>query len=226
MADYFNANASKSYDEKNRGLAPISDNMHFLARLILKSASANARILCVGVGTGAEILSLASEYPEFTFLGVDPSESMLEVCKERMQEAGIADRCTFIHGYVQDVPTAESFDAVLAILVGHFVAREDRLSFYQTMYERLNIGGYFINTELSFDLESLEFPSMLEQWEKVQMIMGATPESITSLPRALKEMLTVLPPSEVENIMRSAGFTLPVRFFQAFMMMGWYAKKA
>ncbi len=225
MADFFNTNASKSYDEKNRALAPIADNMHFLIRLILKDVPENSRILCVGVGTGAEIFSLAKEYPEYTFVGVDPSEAMLEVCRARVAEAGIADRCEFIHGYIHDVPAEASFDAVLSILVGHFIKKEERLSFYQNVHQRLKTGGYFINTEISFDLESPEFPLMMKEWEKVQTLMGATPESIASLPRAFKEVLTVLPSSEVEDIIRDGGFKLPVHFFQSFMISGWFAKK-
>ncbi|MBK9038033.1 MAG: hypothetical protein IPL83_02540 [Bdellovibrionales bacterium] len=52
VIDHF-TEAAKVYDEKNRQLAPIADNMHFLIRLVLKSAPAKARVLCVGVGTGA-----------------------------------------------------------------------------------------------------------------------------------------------------------------------------
>ena len=52
--------------------------MHFLIGLVLKELPTDARILCVGVGTGAEIFSLAEEYPEWTFVGVDPSADMLE----------------------------------------------------------------------------------------------------------------------------------------------------
>jgi len=225
MADFFNAPASKSYDEKNLALAPIADNMHFLIRLILKDLPPQSRILCVGVGTGAEILSLSKTYPEFSFVGVDPSAAMLEVCKERVEKEGIAERCTFIHGYVADVPKDMGFDAVLSILVGHFVKKEDRPDFYENIYRRLKDGGYFIDTEISFDLDSQGFTSMVTQWEKVQTLMGATPESVASLPKVLKEMLTVLPHAEVEDLMRASGFSLPIRFFQSFMIAGWYAKK-
>lgn len=225
MTDYFNANASRSYDEKNRALSPIADNMHFLIRLILKDLPADSRILCVGVGTGAEILSLAKEYPGFTFVGVDPSAAMLEVCQERMEKEGIANRYESLHGYVQDLPADQTFDAVLSILVGHFVKKEERLRFYQHIHRRLKDGGYFINTEISYDLDAPDFPSMLKQWEKVQTLMGATPESIASLPKVLRDVLTVLPPSETEGIMKAGGFALPIRFFRSFMIRGWYARK-
>jgi tRNA (cmo5U34)-methyltransferase len=220
VIDHF-TEAAKTYDEKNRQLAPIVDNMHFLIRLILRDAPIQARVLCVGVGTGAEILSLAKAFPEWTFVGVDPSIGMLNVCSERLKSAGALNRCELIHGYVHDVPSGENFDVVLSILVAHFVKREDRLSFYQAMCNRLCTNGILINSEISYDLNSPEFPSMLENWKTVQSMMGATPESLANLSQVLREMLSVISPIETENLLRQSGINLPVRFFQAFMISGW-----
>jgi tRNA (cmo5U34)-methyltransferase len=225
MTQFFNKDASKTYDEKNRRLAAISDNMHFLIRLILQDLPARAQILCVGVGTGAEILSLSKVFPEWSFVGVDPSASMLEVCRERLTNEDVIDSCQLITGYVQDIPSTEKFDAVLSVLVGHFVKRDERLAFYQNISKRTRAGGYAINTEISFDLNSPEFPSMLENWKKIQALMGGTPESLASLPTQLRDMLTVLPPMEIEALLKQSGFAKPVRFYQAFMISGWYSKK-
>ncbi|MBN47756.1 MULTISPECIES: class I SAM-dependent methyltransferase [unclassified Methylophaga] len=224
VIDHF-TNGAMVYDERNRQLAPIADNMHFLIRLILKNAPEQARILCVGVGTGAEIISLSKSFPHWTFVGVDPSIGMLDVCRERLIEAGVRDRCELIHGYVDDVPEGDSFDAVLSILVAHFVKHEDRLNFYQAMYSRLRTNGMLISTEISFDLDSAEFPFMLKNWEAVQSMMGATPESLANLPMQLREMLSVISPAETAHLLKQAGIDVPIRFFQAFMISGWYGIK-
>lgn len=224
VIDHF-TEAAKVYDEKNRQLAPIADNMHFLIRLILKNAPVRARILCVGVGTGAEILSLSKAFPEWTFVGVDPSVGMLNVCRERLEAAGVLSRCELIQGYVHDVPPGEDFDVALSVLVAHFVKREDRLNFYQAMSNRLCTGGFLINTEISYELNSLEFPLMLKNWEAVQLLMGATPESLANLSQVLREMLSVISPIETEKLLKQSGIHLPVRFFQAFMISGWYGTK-
>ena len=222
---FFNKDASLVYDERNRQLAPIADCMHFLIRLVLREFPVRAHVLCVGVGTGAEIFSLSKAFPEWTFVGVDPSAPMLDVCRERLAAAGVSDRCELIHGYVHDVPSGENFDVTLSILVAHFVQREDRLGFYKAMCDRLRPNGYLINTEISCDVTAEEFPSMLKNWEGVQAVMGATPESLTNLARQLKEMLPIISPKETENLLSQSGIHLPVRFFQAFMICGWYGKK-
>ncbi|MFS4457903.1 class I SAM-dependent methyltransferase [Bdellovibrio sp. HCB2-146] len=224
--DFFNKEAAQRYDERNSKLSRISDCLHFLTTLALKDLPAKSRILCVGVGTGAEIMTLAQTFPEWTFVGLDPSQNMLDVCQDRMKAAGFASRCEFVHGFIQDLPVNTPFDAAVSFLVAHFVKREERLSFFQNMTKHLKDHGYLVNAEISFDLDSPEFPLMLKGWEQVQSLMGATPESLATLPKQLKEMLTVLPPSETEAILRQSGINLPMRFFQAMMICGWYGKKA
>lgn len=225
MSDFFSAEASKLYDERNRKLAPISESLHFLIRLILRDSPARSRVLCVGVGTGAEILSLSKAFPQWTFVGVEPSAGMLDVCRERLSQAGVMDRCELIHGYVQDVSPDVAFDVSLSVLVGHFVKADERAAFYAAMADRLRVGGYFIDAEISFDLNSADFPTMLKGWEGVQLMMGATAESLATLPKQLREMLTVLRPEKIEDLMRHSGIRTPIRFFQALMICGWFGVK-
>lgn len=223
--DFFTEEMAQRYDERNASLAPISNAMHFLIQLVLKDLPARSRVLCVGAGTGAEILSLSTVFPQWSFVAVEPSLAMLTVCRGRVEAAGLAGRCEFVHGYIHDVPARGDFDAVLSVLVGHFVARDERVGYFRNAASHLKSGGYFVNTEISSDLDSPEFPAMLKNWEKVQSLMGATAESLTMLPKQLREMLTVLPPVEVEALLRKAGFASPVQFFRAFMICGWYGVK-
>jgi len=225
MPDFFNQEMAKRYDERNSKLAAISDYLHFLIRLVLADLPPRARILCVGVGTGAEIVSLAKVRPEWTFVGVDPSREMLEVCRARLAQEGVGERCELIHGYVQDTPEAPAFDAVLSVLVAHFIARAERRAFYANILQRLKPEGYFVSAEISADLDAAEFPAMLKNWEQVQALMGATPESLRNLDDTLRNALSVLPPSETVALWRESGFSAPVQFFQAFMISGWYARK-
>ncbi len=225
LVDFFTPEHAERYDERNRKLSPISDNLHFLTGLVLQDLPVRTRVLSVGAGTGADILPLAKAFPEWSFVAAEPSLSMLNVCRARLAAAGLQDRCEFVHGYASDVPARGEFDAVLAMLVGHFVKREERPGFFTNLADHLRPGGYLVHAEISYDLDAAEFPSMLRNWESVQSLMGATPESLAALPRLLRETLTVVPAAETEATMRKAGIALPVRFFQAFMISGWYGVK-
>lgn len=219
------SNTAASYDQKNQPLSAIATSLHFLMGLILQRAPAQARVLCVGVGTGAEILSLAQSFPEWTFAGVDPASGMLEVCRERLSQAGLLDRCKLLHGYAQDLPADEHYDVVLSILVAHFVKREERPDFYQAMWQRLRNHGFFVTAELSYDLSSDSFPYMLTNWEAIQRLMGASAESVQNLPTMLREHLTVISPADTAALLKQCGIEVPVQFYQALMISGWYGIK-
>jgi tRNA (cmo5U34)-methyltransferase len=221
-ANFFNQEMGDTYDRRNSALAPISDGLHFLLRLLLVTLPADARLLCVGVGTGAEILSLAKIYPGWSFVGIDPSDEMLAVGRHRLEQAGMLHRCELLQGYAQDAPHRE-FDAAISLLVAHFIKREDRSVFYSAIYDRLKPGGHFASAEISVDLDAPKFPEMLEDWKRIQVLMGATPESLAKLAHMMREVLSVLPPGETEALWEAAGFRKPVPFFQAFMIRGWHA---
>lgn len=222
--NFFNQEMADAYDLRNGPLKPISDNLHFLLRLVLADLPGDARVLCVGVGTGAEILALAKEYPGWSFVGVDPSEEMLAVGRHRLKQAGVLDRCELIAGYVQDAPP-DGFHAVVSLLVAHFVKREDRPAFYSAIHDRVIAGGHFVSAEISGDLQGPDFPEMLEDWKRIQTLMGATPESLAKLEVMMRDVLGVVTTTETEAMWKAAGFQKPVPFFQAFMIRGWHAAK-
>lgn len=220
----FNQAMADAYDRRNSALAPISANLHFLIGLTLTDLPDDARVLCVGVGTGAEILSLAAARPGWSFVGVDPSAEMLAVGRHRLEEAGVLDRCRLLTGYVEDV-AEDGFDAVVSLLVAHFIKREGRAAFYRAIHDRLAPGGRFVSAEICGDLDAPEAPAMLEDWKQVQARMGATPESLANLTQTMRQALGVLTPAETEALWRDAGFALPIPFFQAFMIRGWHAAR-
>lgn len=222
--NFFNQEMADAYDARNSGLKPISDSLHFLVRLVLADLPADARILCVGVGTGAEILSLAQTYPGWSFVGIDPSAEMLEVGRRRLAAAGVLERCDLMQGYVEDAPQG-GFDAVVSLLVAHFIKRDGRPGFYRAIHDRLKPGGRFVSAEISADLDAPEFPAMLEDWKQVQTLMGATPDSLAKLGGMMRDVLGVLPPAETEDLWRAAGFARPIPFFQGFMIRGWHATR-
>jgi len=73
----------------------------------------NARIIDIGTGTGAILISLLYELDDARGCGVDISKPALKLAKSNAIQAGVADRCTFeISDYLQDV--RGRFDIVVA----------------------------------------------------------------------------------------------------------------
>ncbi|RYZ73156.1 MAG: class I SAM-dependent methyltransferase [Proteobacteria bacterium] len=222
---FFTEEMAQGYDDRNQRLSAIGESLHFIIRLLAADLPPQARILCVGVGTGAEMISLAQAYPTFNFVGVDPSAGMLKVCEKRLHELALDQRCELITGYVQDISPDVGYDAVLSILVAHFVPRDERAKYYRELTCRLKPGGLLINAEISGDLDSELAPKMIHDWKKIQALMGATPESLAQLPFTLRSVLSVYSPKEIEQMLVDAGLNNLRQFFQAFMIHAWVGIK-
>jgi tRNA (cmo5U34)-methyltransferase len=111
QAVVFDEKRAATYDERAAKLAPLRDTLHLLTRLILAELPNNARILCIGVGTGLELIYLAHEFPQWQFTAVEPAPAMLEICRQKAEASGIASRCTWHEGYLDSLPVSEPFDA-------------------------------------------------------------------------------------------------------------------
>jgi tRNA (cmo5U34)-methyltransferase len=79
----FDQERASSYDKRFAKLAPMRDALHLLIHMVLAELPAHARILCVGVGTGSELLALAHAFPQWRFTAVDPAAPMLDICRQR-----------------------------------------------------------------------------------------------------------------------------------------------
>src|SRR5690625_2978917 len=83
------------YDNQSEKVAPIYDALHFLLEAVFADLPREAILLCVGVGTGAELVHLAQVFPRWQFTAVDPSGAMIKECRAKAEEMGFADRCHF-----------------------------------------------------------------------------------------------------------------------------------
>src|SRR6185437_1593975 len=101
----FDQKCASGYDRQWSKMAPLRDALHLLIGAVLSDLRADARILCIGVGTGPELIYLAERFPSSRFVAVEPSAPMLDVCRRKAEETGIAARCEFVEGYLESVPT-------------------------------------------------------------------------------------------------------------------------
>lgn len=218
-----------SYDQQWSKMAPINDALHLLTSAVLADLPPQAHILCVGAGTGAEILYLAQKFPEWRFTAVEPSTAMLDVFRRRAEEQGISSRCVFHAGYLDSLPSHGSFDAATAFLVSHFIQdRQARSAFFQSVAERLRPAGILVSSDLAGDVAAPDIQDLLDVWFRVMSGSGSlpSPEAIKNMREAYSRDVAVLPPQDVRDIITRGGFDSPVLFFQAGMIHAWYAKRS
>jgi tRNA (cmo5U34)-methyltransferase len=222
----FDQEHASSYDKRIAKVAPLFDALYLLIRLVLSELPADARILCVGVGTGSELIALAQYFPQRQFTAVEPAAPMLNICRQKAEEYGIASRCTFHEGYLDSLPASDPFDAATCIRVSQFMMQqEQRRNFFRQISARLRPNGYLVNSDFASDMSTPAYKSLLavtrQMFQYAQMPAGEIEKIIGAYGRDV----AILPPQEVEAIIASSGFDPPVLFFQTFLVHAWYARR-
>ena len=222
----FNNEWAPIYDKLNDKLSPMHNALHFLTRAILSELPSQARILCVGVGTGKELVNLAQAFPQWIFTAVEPAAPMLNVCRRRVEENGLSARCTFHEGYLNSLPPSELFDAATSFLVSQFIIeKNERRQYFHQIAERLCYGGYLIASDFAADMSVVNEKAIFEVLLRMLQISDWPNEEIDKLRNSYGRNISVLPQKEVEEIIISGGFDTPVLFLRTLLIHGWFAKR-
>lgn len=215
-----------TYDQQWTRMAPITNGLYFLVESILQELPSNARILCVGVGTGRELIHMARRFPGWQFTAVEPSGAMLNVCRQSAENEGISSRCQFHEGYVDSLPMDQLHDAATCFLVSQFMVDSTaRSQFFRQIAGRLGPDGILVNADLSSATASIDYDAILEVWQRIMSGANVSPDDLKRIKAAYGKDVAVLPPAEVASIIEEGGFDTPVQFFQAALVHAWFARR-
>lgn len=93
---------------------PDSETLIEVCLKELKNTNENLRVLDLGTGTGCLLLTLLSELPNATGLGVDISKAAIEVAQENAQRLGLSERAEFkVSNWAYDIDSEELFDIII-----------------------------------------------------------------------------------------------------------------
>lgn len=216
-----------SYDERWARTAPIRNALHFMLEAVFAELPAEARILCVGVGTGDEMFHLARRLPGWTFVAVEPSGAMLDVCRGKAEREGLSSRCRFHEGYLDTLSTGEKFDGATCFLVSQFILEENaRADFFRAIAGRLQPGGLLASSDLASEVGSEEYDALLRTWFNMMRAAGIPAAGLEQMRAAYAKDVAILPPARVASIIQSAGFETPVQFYQSGLIHAWFSRRA
>jgi len=219
----FDTKRASTQDNRLTKLAPMREALHLFIRMVLSELPAKASILCVGAGTGPELIYLAQAFPHMQFTVVEPAAPMLDVCRQRAEETGIISRCTFHDVYLDSLPECSAFDAATSILVSQFFMQSnERSNFFKQIASRLTPGGLLINADLASDMSSPTYSKLFDVWLRTMKFAEIPVEEASKLGRDV----AVIPAQEIESIIISGGFDKPVLFFQSLLIHAWHSKLA
>jgi tRNA (cmo5U34)-methyltransferase len=218
---------ASSYDERWAKTAPIRDALLYLLAAVFAELPADARILCIGVGTGEEIDNLAKKFPRWTFTAVEPSGAMLDVCRDKAEKGGFVSRCYFHEGYLESLPMQDAFDAATCFLVSQFILeREARTDFFRAIALRLRPGGILASSDLASDVRSSEYAALLKSWLNMMLGAGIPAAGLEQMSAAYARDVAILPPAQVASLIKSGGFDSAVMFYQAGLIHAWFSTRA
>lgn len=223
----FGEEQAAAYDAKFAALDPIKAGLHLVTRFAFGDLPTDARILCVGAGTGAEVLYLAAAFPGWSFTAVDPSAPMLALCRKRLEAAGALDRCALHVGRLDTLPETAPFDGATAHFVSHFITDGDeRRAFFADIAARLKPGGGLVSADIAGDMQSPEWTRRMALWAHALRLTGSDDAGIAQYMKSMGSRVAVTPLPAMADLIVSAGFAEATHVFGAMHMHAWHSRTA
>ena len=181
-----------------------------------------ARILIVGAGGGEEILHLGLSNPNWSFVGVDTYQPMVELARRRLSDTPVASRSEVHTLGVEDLD-AYDFDAATCILTAHFVPDDGaKQAFFKAIRRRLKPGAPLALIDGVGVAGEAETELLRRIWKRHAVRNGATEEVAERNSQNFKNV-AVVSVERQEELLKSAGFERISPIFRGLSIKGWLA---
>lgn len=220
--DFNSQHVVDGYDHHIRKLIPGYELVHQHIQAILTShLSEHQHVLIIGCGTGYELQYLLKSFPHWTFTVTELSANMLEKARQHVEQLQQSHRVHFILGSHTDFEQEPQFDAVLSILVTHFVPYRSKQNFLDQVFSILNPNGIFI----SFDLMALQSGFERQVLPKLCEINGLTSFQATKMMDGMAEDFATVTEFAYLQMLKKSGFKDIQSFLHILSYYGYWAFK-
>lgn len=218
----FDEERAAGYDDRIRHVAPGYEALQAALPSVIGTAAPAARVLVMGAGTGAEILTMARARPDWHFTAVDPSTDMLDRCRERVQAAGIEDRVTYVAERIEDWVPPSRFDGATAVFVSHFLHdRASKRRFFTAIGRSLTAGAPFAFADLFAGGAGTDPERLRAVWRRWCRETGLSGEEVRRAFAKMERELSFASAETLNDLLPEAGFAAPTRFYQFFLWGAW-----
>ncbi len=219
----FDKDTATEYDRGIRRTLPTYDGLIRLANSAMRMRTdERAKVLVVGAGGGNELLEFATSNPKWMFTAVDPSEPMLKEARVKVEGRIASERVEFVCGSAGDVQKDELFDAASCLLVLHFIEDVDsKLEVLREIRKRLKPGAPFVVASMVGDREDASFIELFGLWRQSWLDRSSLSEAQVFEMEKTVRALSFIPGTELEELLREAGFGEITQFFQTTFFSAW-----
>ena len=186
MRKFFNEK-SENYDSRHKELG-LMDNKIKITEYLKGDIQ---YILDLGVGTGLELIALFKRFPNVKVVGIDITENMLDILKEREFSENIEMICD---DFFKVDFGKEKYDAVISSAALHHFTKAEKEVLYKKIYESLKENAQFINSD-KFVKNELEENKLQEEYEK-----NTNPEKHIDTPLCIENEKKILSKIGFKNI--------------------------
>ena len=229
MSDNKSAHVAIDYDCKIGRTIPYYK--HFSKEIfdLIKTVNPNpAKWLDTGCGTGSMIVEALDVFKETEFVLADPSESMLDIVKEKVQPLLINNKNITILEAVatQNIELQqESFDIITAVQCHHYLDLVMRKRTIENCFKLLKRKGIYVTFENIRPFSKNAINISLERWRNFQIEEGLKEqEAKKHIDRFDVEYFPINITKHLK-LLKDAGFDTVELFWMSYMQAGFYAIK-
>ncbi|MEZ4268433.1 MAG: bifunctional demethylmenaquinone methyltransferase/2-methoxy-6-polyprenyl-1,4-benzoquinol methylase UbiE [Myxococcota bacterium] len=186
---------ARRYDLMNRLLSFGLDKRwrrHLLDAL--GDVRAGDSVLDVATGTADVALAIAKRHPQSTVVGLDPSEGMLAVGREKIARGGLSERVRLVAGTGEALPFSDDEFAATTIAFG-IRNVPDRPAALREFARVTRPGGHVVILELTEPREGLLAPLARFHVHRVVPLLGSLLSGAREY-RYLQESIAAFPPPQ------------------------------
>ena len=179
-----------------------------------------SQVLVVGCGTGAELREAQGLRPDWALTGVDPAASLLDEARRRLGTA--AQQVRWVDSRVEDLPGEASYGAAIAVLVLQELPDDGaKLRFLSALARLLQPGAPLVLVDVLAGFGGMasgttqQFQAALKRFQGDANAQAVMPEA----------PLHLIGEARRSALLAAAGFSDPLRFYQALQVEGVVVQK-
>lgn len=180
-------------------------------------------VIDIGASRGDALAPFIDKYPDHNYYGVEVSEPMREVMKQRFTGPNMTI-CDHDLRYNHSVFEVKS-DLILSVLTLMFIPIELRQRLLQAMYDSLKPGAALILVEKCLGADSYLNDMLVEEYYAMKRDHGYTAEQISRKKMALEGVLVPVTVEWNYDLLKRAGFRHIDVFWRSLMFTGFIAVK-
>lgn len=225
IQDSYDDEWATNYQRRADAAIPGREGLYRLCCAVFRPMPSNARVLVVGCGTGEDLIPLAKAFPLASFMGIDPSTAMLEVCAKRVAEERFDDRVRLEAIRLDALRIDEEFDAATAILVSQHIESDARAQeFFSTLAALIKPDGRLYSADMHIGVGQ-DRDAMLALWREQALMSGMEGPVVDGMLARFRDAVRPRDETTLVHFLQQAGFCDILKPFSSLIYGAWSARK-